>query len=1180
MAKGFWVKNSPTSSWKTVKNLYVKISPSTWVSVNDAWVKIKQTGTGTWQRFWASATNPDTPIEILTDFTSPGQLLRLQGKNYHWTPNPSTLFYKFTWVDNATSTTYTLTSSTSTSNPASGSSITLPGSSTYRTISKNTADNEFAIGGLSTYKFTVTGALSNGLESVASAEYSMRTPAAPEIAVEVLSGTSLKLTITPASTIDGDVTGRYIVYTSDAVGGLIESGGGRGGYAYANPKVVTLTGLTAGREYDIYVAPFTGTSGSTAANATGYAGAEGYVNSVPVSDYTFTFGKVLHVGTNGYISLDSGNTADAISSTTGKVLGIFPGDLYQDTTTSVWYWSDENKFIIRWEGYHYNQTANLRQYEVTFTKDTNYVTVYPINVANTTEGTEAYVKNGVALTSYAAALGTGSWRTVYFDPTISPANLFGPYVPKSKSVMKQVTGLTAGTQDQGYTSITTSINQNVTPTLGAFNVSSFTKGTVAASSQGAARSTTLTWGSSTNATRYEIQYQGSNDNTNWTTVQTYGQSAYNTGTTETKTWSSQVGGDFTFYTYMRANIRASESTATAAYVYSDSGSYVAASGVAPGQPTFGTITTTGSTASVPFTVGTTGTNFLYTSIEYMYKTSTGSYPATWSTSVITNGAGTISLSGLSASTTYYIKIRTRNYDELYSSENETTLETSATPGAFTTVSFSKAKQSGTTRDLSLSWNASTNGPNYEVQYEGSSNGTTWTVLQSFAGSTYKTATSDTYTATAYKFYRASVRARNAAKDLGSAAYSDGGTSSSYVYISAAGTSPGKPTIGDITVTKTTASVAYTHPTDTGSATIDWIQFSLDDSTFSNDFTSPYDFSSLTAGTAYTVYARSLNYDGLYSATPNASKTFTTTASKPPTAPTSITAGTKTNTSIAWSWTAPTATTTNLAATGYEYAHTTSAAVPTSWTAQTGTTKTITSLTKNTTYYMHVRATNADGTSASDYNSASTNNDNFYTVTFNVNGSGGTAPDSVTQTTVDGNVTLAAAITRTGYTFGGWNTATDGTGTNRGAGTSYKPTADIELYAKWTVTFTTPSWNGQMPGWTSGNNFERINSPTASRVLKYGWNNGTFSFSGSVGSTKGWDFYVSGTEPSTTTTARTPTHDRAFNETAITGNTVQGNDYMYRVNPTWNINSRYGSIRPYQYGTDGNKYVRSSWSGSI
>jgi hypothetical protein len=125
----------------------------------------------------------------------------------------------------------------------------------------------------------------------------------------------------------------------------------------------------------------------------------------------------------------------------------------------------------------------------------------------------------------------------------------------------------------------------------------------------------------------------------------------------------------------------------------------------------------------------------------------------------------------------------------------------------------------------------------------------------------------------------------------------------------------------------------------------------------------------------------------------------------------------------------------------------------------------------------------------------------------------------------------------------------------------------------------------MPGWTSANNFERINSPIASRILKYGWNNGTFSFSGSVGTDKGWDFYVSGTEPASTTTVRTPTHTRAYNTTAITSSTVQVNNYMYRVDPTWNVNSRYGSIRPYQFGTDGNKYVRGTypngtWSASI
>jgi uncharacterized repeat protein (TIGR02543 family) len=40
------------------------------------------------------------------------------------------------------------------------------------------------------------------------------------------------------------------------------------------------------------------------------------------------------------------------------------------------------------------------------------------------------------------------------------------------------------------------------------------------------------------------------------------------------------------------------------------------------------------------------------------------------------------------------------------------------------------------------------------------------------------------------------------------------------------------------------------------------------------------------------------------------------------------------------------------------------------------------------------------------------------------------------------------LTRTGYTFGGWNTNANGTGTNYSAGVSYTPTGDITLYAKW------------------------------------------------------------------------------------------------------------------------------------
>ena len=185
----------------------------------------------------------------------------------------------------------------------------------------------------------------------------------------------------------------------------------------------------------------------------------------------------------------------------------------------------------------------------------NYATVYAINVANTTEGTDAYVKAGVTTSSYPAALATGAWRQVWFDGITTPSVMFGPYVPTSKSVMKQVTGLTAGTQDVGYTSIVTSTNQNVTPSLGAFNVSSFTKGTVGSSSQGAARSTTLSWGSSSGATAYQIQYFGSNDNVNWTTVQAFSPTNNIYTTSDTKTWSTS-GGNFGYYAFMKASVRA------------------------------------------------------------------------------------------------------------------------------------------------------------------------------------------------------------------------------------------------------------------------------------------------------------------------------------------------------------------------------------------------------------------------------------------------------------------------------------------------------------------------------------------------------------------------------------------------------------------------------------------------
>ncbi|MES2932200.1 MAG: InlB B-repeat-containing protein, partial [Pseudomonadota bacterium] len=84
----------------------------------------------------------------------------------------------------------------------------------------------------------------------------------------------------------------------------------------------------------------------------------------------------------------------------------------------------------------------------------------------------------------------------------------------------------------------------------------------------------------------------------------------------------------------------------------------------------------------------------------------------------------------------------------------------------------------------------------------------------------------------------------------------------------------------------------------------------------------------------------------------------------------------------------------------------------------------------------------------------------YSVTYSGNGStGGTVPvDAATYAngatvTVTGN---SGALVKTGYTFAGWNTAADGSGTARAAASNFAMgSAAVTLYAQWTVTPTVP-----------------------------------------------------------------------------------------------------------------------------
>ena len=92
----------------------------------------------------------------------------------------------------------------------------------------------------------------------------------------------------------------------------------------------------------------------------------------------------------------------------------------------------------------------------------------------------------------------------------------------------------------------------------------------------------------------------------------------------------------------------------------------------------------------------------------------------------------------------------------------------------------------------------------------------------------------------------------------------------------------------------------------------------------------------------------------------------------------------------------------------------------------------------------------------------------YTVSYEANGAqSGTAPAD--QTKSEGvDLTLAnnsGNLARTGFTFLGWNTADDGSGTGYAAGATYRADADVTLYAEWTVNIYTVTFNLQ--GGTGG-----------------------------------------------------------------------------------------------------------------
>ena len=117
---------------------------------------------------------------------------------------------------------------------------------------------------------------------------------------------------------------------------------------------------------------------------------------------------------------------------------------------------------------------------------------------------------------------------------------------------------------------------------------------------------------------------------------------------------------------------------------------------------------------------------------------------------------------------------------------------------------------------------------------------------------------------------------------------------------------------------------------------------------------------------------------------------------------------------------------------------------------------LTGLTAGTTYYFQVIATDTNGNrgigSVLNFQTTGGGSPSF-TVTFDANSGSGTMGNQTSSTAA---ALTTNAYTRSGYSFGGWNDASNGSGTAYADGANYPFTASVTLYAQWTANTPAPT----------------------------------------------------------------------------------------------------------------------------
>ena len=248
--------------------------------------------------------------------------------------------------------------------------------------------------------------------------------------------------------------------------------------ASSGANTYTATNLSDSTSYTFFVTPQYKNSTYTSFTHNGVQ-----KSASTSTNYVFSMGKSLYVSTNGYIGLTSGSSQYTAIPLFGYNILVHLADFVQrqvsggDGSGQLFRWSNSTQYSLRWNGYlrGFENNGNYRvTYQINFYTDQQYYDIKYVHVGSSVYATDrSDIVPGLYIDGALKAAGTtspfpwlissGTTYRVYYNGSATTSGI--AFTEIAQADMVDVGAVTNGSSDDGYTSITTAIDQYTLPTI-------------------------------------------------------------------------------------------------------------------------------------------------------------------------------------------------------------------------------------------------------------------------------------------------------------------------------------------------------------------------------------------------------------------------------------------------------------------------------------------------------------------------------------------------------------------------------------------------------------------------------------------------------------------------------------------------------------------------------------------